>query len=188
MERLRTWLIQITIALVVIVFVFMGLRSLVVTLWRTPDLPQTYFVEGEDGRAMAIVLMPDNYMFFSYNEPMPFYTELVLAKTRGEYGTQYLWNIWSVDRDAGWLSMRVLDDGQRPVTIEATVVDKFVDANPRLETPRGYFPEKGESRRLRILISDETLEFQRSTLRSVPNDVMFLLWLEERLPFPEVPQ
>lgn len=188
MGRLVTWLPRIIVGLVVVAFVYAGLRGLVIELWRTPDLPQTYFVEGADGRAMAIVLMPDNYIYFSYTEPAPFYSEVALAETRGEYGTHYFWNIWSVDRNSGWFGMRALSDGQRPANIEATVIDKFVDADHNVTLPRDYFPSKGETSTFHILISDEAIEFEGSTLLKVPNDVMLLLWLEKQLPFPETPR
>jgi hypothetical protein len=185
--RLKTWLLRIIIALIVVAFAFMGLRGLMIHLWRTPDLPQTFVVQGADGRAMAIVLMPSNYVYFSYNELVPYYTEMVLTRTTGEFGTHYLWNVWSVDKNAGWFGIRVLNDGQRPANIEVTVIEKFVDADPEVALPRDYFPRKGESIRSSILISDQTLEFEGSTLQRMPNDPEFLVVLEERLPFPEGP-
>ena len=120
---------KIGTSLVILLILFFGLKSCVMTVWKSPEQPTTYAIHGSDGRSLAMILLPENETIFLYTEEKAGFIEASLTKMRGTYGTHYFWRLWSVDGPGvgdGLFGYRVYPENAKPVVMETVVLKKFI--------------------------------------------------------------
>jgi hypothetical protein len=115
--------------IVILLILFFGLKSCVMTVWKSPEQPMTYAIHGSDGRSLAMILLPENETIFLYTEEKADFIEASLTKMRGTYGTHYFWRLWNVggpEAGSGLFGYRIYPEGVEPVVMETTVLKKFI--------------------------------------------------------------
>jgi hypothetical protein len=120
---------KIGTALAILLILFFGLKSCVMTVWKSPEQPTTYAIHGSDGRSLAMIFLPENEAMFLYTEEKADFIEASLTKMRGTYGTHYFWRLWSINEPGvggGLFGYRVYPEGAKPVVMETTVLKKFI--------------------------------------------------------------
>lgn len=120
---------KIGTSLVILLILFFGLKSCVMTVWKSPENPTTYAIHGSDGRSLAMIFLPENETIFLYTEEKTDFIETSLTKMRGTYGTHYFWRFWSIDGPGvggGLFGYRIYPEGAKPVVMETTVIKKFI--------------------------------------------------------------
>ena len=120
---------KIGTSLVILLILFFGLKSCVMTVWISPEQPTTYAIHGSDGRSLAMIFLPENETIFLYTEEKADFIEASLTKMRGTYGTHYFWRLWSVNGPGvggGLFGYRVYPEDAKPVVMETTVLKKFI--------------------------------------------------------------
>ena len=96
-EKLKTGIKTIAGGLVVLLFLSIGLKGCVVTLWTSPQSVETYAITGEDGRSIHMVFFPGNETVIEYRDPTESSLEVVRVHMRGTYGSHLIGPIWSLD-------------------------------------------------------------------------------------------
>ena len=168
---------KIGIWLFVLVFLFFGLKSCIVTGWIPPGEPTTYAVHGADGRSLAMIFMPKNETYIVHTEQD--IIETILTKMRGTYGTHYLWRLWSLDGPGtgeGLFEYRIYPEGAEPVVMEITVLDKFTYGNGN-----STLGSKGDRTHRVILFAEDSIRFEGMWLEKEPTDMGFVSALNQRL-------
>jgi hypothetical protein len=164
--------------LLVVFFMFFGLKGCVVTAWSSPREPITYALHGKDGRTLATVFLPGNKTLILYMESQTPYTEAVLTKMHGSFGTHYFWRLWNVDHLSGngLFGYRVFPERARPVTMEITVLKKFTrgSSKPTLRA-------EGEKTTAVLLFKDDAMRFEDMWLEREPTDHELVQVLLEQL-------
>jgi hypothetical protein len=156
---------KIGIGLLVVVFLFFGLKGCVVTIWSSPKSPEIYSIEGQDRRVMTMIFLPKQETMIWHFDPAQNTAEGVLAKMRGSYGTHYFWRVWHVEGQGIILGYRICPPDTEPVHMEITVLERFMSGrgNPG-------FPEKGERTYQLMLFGTDAVNFQGMWLRRGPDD------------------
>ena len=118
-EKLTTGVKGVAGALFVLLILFIGMKGCVVTVWISPKSIETYAIEGEDGRSMNMILLPQNETIISYADPSRDSLEIVRTKMRGTYGTHYVGPIWDLDGPgySYWFGLRWYSKGE-PVVMD----------------------------------------------------------------------
>jgi hypothetical protein len=158
---------KIGTGLFVVFIAFFGLKGCVITVWTSPSEPTTYALHGKDGRSLAAVFLPDNETLILYMESQTPYTEVVLTKMRGSFGTHYFWRLWNVDGpgENGLFGYRIFPEGARPVTMETTVLKKFTQGSSK-PTLRA----EGDKTTAVLLFTKDAVRFQDMWLEKEPTD------------------
>lgn len=158
---------KIGAGLLVVFIAFFGLKGCVITVWMSPSEPTTYALHGKDGRSLATVFLPDNETLILYMESQTPYTEAVLTKMRGSFGTHYFGRLWNVDGPGGngLFGYRIFPEGARPVTMETTVLKKFTQGSSK-PTLRA----EGDKTTAVLLFTDDAVRFQDMWLEKEPTD------------------
>jgi len=128
---------KIGTSLAILLILLFGLKSCIITVWKSPEQPTTYAIHGSDGRSLAMIFLPENETIFLYTEEKADFIESSLTKMRGTYGTHYFWRLWSIDGAGSSLfGYRVYPEGSEPVIMETTVLKKFIhgSSTPTLRT------------------------------------------------------
>lgn len=153
--------------LLVVFIAFFALKGCVITVWTSPTEPTTYALHGKDGRSLATVFLPGNETLILYMESKTPYTEAVLTKMRGSFGTHFFWRLWNVDSPGqnGLFGYRIFPEGSQPVTMETTVLKKFTQGSSK-PTLRA----EGDKTTAVILFSEDAVRFQDMWLEKEPTD------------------
>jgi hypothetical protein len=156
---------KVLTGLTIIVFLFFGLKSCVITVWNSPEKPKIYSMEGQDHRAISMIFMPKNETMIWYFNPDVGTAEGVLTKMRGTYGTHYAWRIWHIEGPGVTFGYRIYPAETRPVNMEITVLERFMSGkgNPS-------FPDKGDRTHQVILFGKDVVKFQSMWLRKMPDN------------------
>jgi len=156
---------KVGIGIVIVTFLFFGLKGCVVTIWNSPKSPEVYSIQGQDGRVMSMIFLPKNETMIWHFDPANESAEGVLTKMRGSYGTHYFWRLWHVEGPGITLGYRIYPSDTEPVHMEITVLERFMSG-------RGDagFPKKGERMHQVLLFGKDVVKFQSMWLRRVPDD------------------
>ena len=159
MEKLKSYIKMIPGALLVLVFIFFGLKGCVMTLWTYPKQPEAYSIEGHDGREIIMLFMPTKETVFWYSDPSSDVAEMALMRMRGTYGTHYFGPLWTTD---GLFGYHWLPDGVEAVQMETTVLNKYRE---------GYgdssFPDKGDRRKIVMYFAQDSLRWEGMWLNRI---------------------
>ena len=82
--------------LLLAIWVFFGLESMVFKVWRSPETPTTYATFGNDGRTLSLILLPKNEAIMLYTKDNSKFIEAALIKMRGTHATHYFWRLWRI--------------------------------------------------------------------------------------------
>ena len=139
----------------VVVFLFFGLKGCVVTGWSSPKTPETYSIQGQDGRIMLMIFLPKHETIIWHIDPENESVEGVLTKMRGTYGTHYIWRLWHVEGPGITFGYRIYPPETEPVNMEITVIERFMSGsiNPG-------FPDKGDRTHQMLLFGKDVVKFQ----------------------------
>jgi hypothetical protein len=164
---MKSFALKIGAALLIVFVAFFGLKGCVITAWTSPSEPTTYALHGKDGRSLTTVFLPGNETLILYMESQTPYTEAVLTKMRGSFGTHYFGGLWNVDGlgGSGLFGYRIYPEGERPVTMETTVLKKFTQgaSKPTLRS-------EGDRTTAVLLFADDAVRFQDMWLEKEPTD------------------
>lgn len=165
-------------ALVILLFLFFGLKGCIVSLWSPPKEIETYAISGADGRSLSIIFFPDRKTIFLYTEQGTGFVETSLTEMRGTYGTHYFGRLWNVSRHASgfWFGLRVYPAGSEPVIMETTVLKKFVHG-----TSKPSLPATGARTYPVLLFSKDAVQFEGMELRRQPTDHQLIARLRASL-------
>ena len=111
---------------VILLFLFLGVKSCIITAWLSPSTAKSYSIQGGDNRTMTMVLIPDNKAIVIYNDPNIDFTETVLMKMRGTYGTHYFWRFWRVENPNMIFGFRIYPSETKPVAMEIKILNKLI--------------------------------------------------------------
>lgn len=142
-----------------------GLKSCEVTLWQPPAKPTTYALHSRDGRALAMIFMPNRGTMVWYFDPARSLAEGELTRMRGSYGTHYFWDVWQIDGPAAVFPFRLYPRGTKPVEMEITVLKRFSNAG-HVE----HFPATGDVSNQILLFKESAVQFQGMWLSKEPSD------------------
>lgn len=176
-ERMKNMMSKIIGVILVCLFLFFGLKSCILTTWESHNKPTTYSVRGVDGRDLSIIFLPEFETMIWYVDPNRNFTEGVLTKMRGSYGTHYLGPIWRVDgpRAGGLFGFRWLPTGQEPVHMEIIHLDKYTEGQGE-----STFGKTGETFYSVILKEKDRIQFQGMWLDLVSSDTTKIAGLRAR--------
>lgn len=163
-------------ALFIIVFLFVGLKGCVITIWSSPKNPEIYAVEGKDGRIMTMIFLPNNETMIWHIDPKNESTEGVLTKMLGSVGTHYFWRLWHLDAPGIIFGYRIYPRDTEPVMMEITVLEKYM-----IGSGKSGFPEKGHTGHQVLLFGKDTVDFQGMLLKKMPPDPMIVQTLLTKL-------
>lgn len=138
-----------------IIFIAIGIKGCFVSIWQYPKKIEAYQIEGEDGRYMLIVFLPQKQTMIWYTDPNRQHTEGILARMKGTYGTHYIGPIWRVEGPGIFIGLRWYEKGIDPVVMEIRTLNKYIEG-------RGdsSFPSIGEVTHNEILFADNQIHFQ----------------------------
>jgi hypothetical protein len=125
----RAWgspLAKGAVGLIFVVFLLLGLKGCVVSIWTPEKESVSYVIEGEDKRSMRITFFPNHETMIWYNDPSGPRMEGVLTRMRGTYGTHYFGPLWKIDGPGVFFGYRIYDEDVRPVMMEIRIIDKFM--------------------------------------------------------------
>jgi hypothetical protein len=153
------------VGIFVIIILLLGLKGCVVTTWGPPKAPTIYSIEGQDGRVMSMIFLPNHETMIWHFDPANESTEGVLTKMRGTYGTHYFWRFWHVEGPGITFGYRIYPSDTEPVHMEITVLERFMSGrgNPG-------FPEKGERTYQVLLFGKDIVKFQSMWLHKKPDN------------------
>jgi hypothetical protein len=166
-EGMLNMISKIVGVILVCLFLFFGLKGCIHFSWESHSKPMTYSIRGVDGRELSIIFLPEFETMMWYVDPNRNFTEGVLTKMIGSYGTHYLGPIWRVDgpRAGGLLGFRWLPSGQEPVNMEITHLDKYTEGRGESafgETPKTFYTV--------ILKEKDRIQFQGMWFNLVSSD------------------
>lgn len=157
------WLSKILSGLLLLVFLFFGLKGCVVTVWSSGPDYTAYSVDGADGRSMLMVFMPKSEVMIWYQDPNTKSREGVLITMRGSYGTHYLGPLWRVKGPGTLLGWRWITDDMEPVHMEVTVLEKY-----REGLGDSAFPDVRDRNYMVVYVGKDRLRFQKTLLTKRP--------------------
>jgi len=167
---------KIGIGIAVIAFLFFGLKGCVMTIWSSPKTPEVYSIQGQDGRVMSMIFLPNNETMIWHFEPTNESAEGVLTKMRGSYGTHYIWRLWHIKDPGITFGYRIYPPDTEPVNMEITVLERFISGRGK-----PGFPKKGERNHQVLLFGKDSVKFQGMWLRREPPDQDMIQVLLDRL-------
>jgi hypothetical protein len=148
-------------------FVFLGIKSLFVTIWLSPDQVEAYGIDGEDYRSLDIVFLDSkNEVLMLYSDYANDERESVLVKIRGEYGTHYLGPVWMLPGES-WLNLRWYSEG-KPARLAIEVLNKIKEGEGDES-----FPPIGDTSDSVILFAEDRIKFSSMWLHRKPIDEAF---------------
>lgn len=150
-------------------FAFVGLRGCVVEVWRSPEKPELYTIQGSDRRALSLLMLPGNRVIMGYIDPEKVRFEAASAIWRGSSGDHYFGNFWHADSGGLW-GWQQFPSGFTPYSMEIEILDKF-KAGEGDET----FPSVGETTRGIVGLAPGRVLFGGMTLTGAPVEPDFLL-------------
>jgi hypothetical protein len=148
-------------------FVFIGLRGCVVTMWAPPKEAKTYAIRGGDDREMSLTFLPDRKALIVYGDPDAKAFEAVLWQIRSaEYARHYIGPLWNVSRGGESLfGIRWVSGDAEPVVFTYSVANKihvgFGDSS---------FPPIGGEREATLHFRPKALKFSSMWLQESPTD------------------
>jgi len=160
-SKVSAWIGTAITGIVVLAVISIGIKSEIITPWKSPTTSVSYSMFGDDGRSMQVVLLPDNRAIVWYDDDKHDYAEGILVQWRGYVGTHYIWRIWNIaDNDSTFgpsiFGVRIYPDGTTPVVLDSEVMSHYVDGS---ETQ--VLPNKGDSiRKQTVLFGDGAIRFQ----------------------------
>jgi len=108
------------------IFILVGLRSCVVTVWSPPEERTTYSIKGDDDRFMQLTFLPDGKGINIWGDPTGGSVEVVLYELRGVYATHHIWRIWNISREGNsLLGLRIAPKNAKPVIFEYDIINKW---------------------------------------------------------------
>ena len=159
---------KIGTSLVIVLILFFGLKSCILTVWESPKQPTTYAIHGSDGRSLAMIFLPKNETIFLYAEEKTDFIETSLTKMRGTYGTHYFWRLWKIDESGvggNLFGFRIYPEESKPVIMETTVLKKFIHGS---STPT--LGNEGEITNPTILFNTNAVRFGDMWLEEEPTN------------------
>jgi hypothetical protein len=126
-NSIKKYLSKIAAYLIVGIFLFFGIKSLIHYAWGPPEQPKSYAIKGVDNREMSFTFFPDRRALVTYGDPNKNSLDVVLLKIgTGEYGTHYIGPIWNISPDNdGPFGLRWLSGGVEPVQFSYRVINKL---------------------------------------------------------------
>jgi len=149
---------KVGVGLVVIIFIIFGLKGCVVTVWKAPSQATTYSITGDDGRSLYMIFMPEHKTYIAYIDEQRKSVEVSLTKMLGTYGTHYFWRLWSLEgpgQAEGLFGLRIYPKGAKPVVMETTVLDKYIQGDGTQ-----VLPKKGDRTHPVLLFSENSVRFE----------------------------
>lgn len=165
-SKVSAWIGKAITGIFVLAIIIIGIKSEIIVPWKSPTTPVSYFVFGDDGRSMQVVLLPDSRAIVWYDDDKHDYAEGNLVQWRGYVGTHYIWRIWNVgDNDStfgpGIFGVRIYPAGVTPVVLDTEVLAHYVGGS---ETQS--LPNKGDRiRRQTVLFGGDAMRFQDMWLK-----------------------
>lgn len=173
LSRVASIAISATFSAVILGFFgYLGIKSLFVTIWLSPDQVEAYGIEGEDYRSMTIVFLDSrNEALMLYSDYVNDKHESALVKMRGEYGTHYFGPVWMMPGES-WLNIRWYPEG-RPARLAIDVLNKIVEGSGD-----EAFPPIGDRSDSVFLFAEGKIKFSGMWLQREPMDETFEYYIE----------
>ena len=171
---------RVGIGVVILVWIFFGLKGCVMTIWEAPDSTEIYSIAGEDDRSMSIFILPGHQAMIWYHDPMEEHIEGTLARMKGTYGTHYFWRLWGIDGPGIWFGYRIYPTDTEPVVMEMTVLEHYQEGRGKSD-----FPGKGDTSYQVILFGEDKVNFEGMWLYREPSNPDFEKHLLEKLGGPQ---
>jgi len=166
------------IILMVLIFIFIGIKSFVYYGFTTSDTIETYETTG--GSHMLFIFLPDNDAIIYFNDVVNNKEEYVLAHITGEHGTHYFKNIWSVNSSVksvpSIFNFRIYPKNVRPVSLEIKIEKKYINGSGDI-----VFPKIGDTTNKNMLFTDESIKFNGMWMNKIDTDQNFVNLLLEKL-------
>lgn len=156
---------SIATAALIGLWLFFGAKGCVVTVWSPPKIPETYVIDGADGRGMMMVFMPNYETMIWYTDANEGSVEGVLIEMRGTYGTHYVGPLWHIEGPGIWFGFRWYSGDVEPIHMEIRTKEKYFEG--RGETS---FPQIGKTTYAVLLKGQDRIKFQGMWLDKVVND------------------
>jgi hypothetical protein len=153
------------ICILVVAFLYFGLKGCVVAIWSSPRTPEIYSIQGQDGRVMSMIFLPKQETMIWHFDPANESAEGVLTKMLGSYGTHYFWRLWHVEGPGITFGYRVYPPDTEPVLMDIAVLERFMSGGGK-----PGFAEKGDRTHEVLLFGKDVVNFQSMWLRREPND------------------
>ena len=180
MEKIKSILSGIGIAILVIIGIFVFIKFSTVTLKTSPESPMTYAVYGDDGRSIKIILLPDYEMIMWYEDATEGFNEFTLTEIkRSEYGAHIFWRLWSLGNfeDGNALfGLRIYPSDIEPVYMEFETIEKYIEGKGE-----STYPKIGDTHNTIFLFGDDTIKFEGMLFQKEETNKEFILDLLEKL-------
>lgn len=153
----------------VIIFIVIFLKESTITIWTSPSIPETYTVDGYDGRSIKIIFLPKNKTIMWYRDRDTGVEEYNLTEMRGMYGTNYFWRLWKVEGSGITFGYRIYPNGVEPVVMETETIQKYMNGrgNPS-------FSNVGDVTNTTWLFTKDAIRFQNMWLQKEATDTQFV--------------
>ena len=163
MDSLIRYMKMVPAIAFVLLFLFIGLKGCVMTLWTYPKEVEAYSIEGIDVRSALMVFMPQKETVLWYSDPSLDAVEVLLMRMRGTYGTHYVGPIWTTE---GLFGYHWCPGDIEPVQMEIDTLNKYKEGSGD-----SAFPDIGERRNSVVYLGGDSLKwegiwFRRTTLTS----------------------
>ncbi|MFC1761810.1 hypothetical protein ACFL6U_06990 [Planctomycetota bacterium] len=178
-KKVKEAILVISGALFILLFLLfglMGLKGCVVKVWKSPTEPITYSLVGEDDRSLSMIFMPEHKTYIVYTDEQNSFVEMSLTQMRGTYGTHYFWRLWVIDGPNINVGLRIYPKGAKPVVMETTVLDKYIQGNGS-ET----LPGNGDRTHPVLLFTEDALCFEGMWLKQEPTEMKLITLLNQYL-------
>jgi len=108
-------------------WLLIGLKGCIVTIWGPPNVPKTYAILGEDERELTFTFFPDRYAVATYADPREESMETVLFRVSGgTCGRHYIGPLWNVsERGDSIFGVRWISGDETPTRFSLAVVNKW---------------------------------------------------------------
>ncbi len=156
--------------------IFIFVKSSVLTIWSSPSVPETYAINGADGRSIKIIFLPENKTIMWYKDPNVGSEEYNLVEMKGTYGTHYFWGLWKIEGPGIAFGYRFYPDGTEPVVMETKTIQKYMNGKG---DPN--FSPVGKITNTTWLFRKDSAKFQDMWLQKEENNNLFISQLLNNL-------
>jgi hypothetical protein len=182
MEKLTAILRPVFGIGIFLIVMIISFKGCFVSIWQYPKTIEAYQVEGADSRYMLIVFFPQSQTMIWYIDPNEEFTEGILSRMKGAYGTHYIGPIWRVEGPGIFVGLRWYGEGIKPVVMEMKVLNKYMQGRAQSSSP-----PIGETSYSEILFANDQINFQGSWLDRVDIGIEEIERLYNSIPLEDDP-
>jgi hypothetical protein len=126
MNRVGTYLAGAVVVGAVGLLLLANARSMVIGAWVSPSEVKNYSIDGGEGRAMGVTVLPGNKVATWYIDVPNDQMGAALVRWRGTDGDYYGLGFWYMgDAPLAGLNIRRLPRGFEPFVMEMTVLERW---------------------------------------------------------------